>query len=161
MQMVQRLTITIPDDLNERLQIIKERLNISRVCQMALDLAIQIEETKDRTDISAMKKAIARLRKQKQEAGARWKPIGFNDGLKNATDDLDYKLLKYLGEGGDINEQVITIDKDIQQLSIPDWLELISKEKYWDERGDFDFDIYVKGWVEGVTHVWEEIKDLL
>ncbi|MEH1779701.1 MAG: hypothetical protein V7L26_11410 [Nostoc sp.] len=47
--MAQRITITLPDNLHERLQMFKESLNVSGVCQQAIDLAIQIEEIKLRT----------------------------------------------------------------------------------------------------------------
>lgn len=157
MEMAQRLTITIPDELNERLQTIKEKLNISGVCQKALDLAIQIEETKDRTDISAMEKAIARLRKQKHETGARWKKIGYSDGLKEATEELDYKMLKYIGEGGDIDKGIVGLWSGVP---ITAWLEHFCEGEYR-YLDDFEFDIYVDGWVEGVSYIWKEIKDKL
>jgi len=63
MEVAQRITSTIPDDLHERLQVVKEGINVSGVCQRAIYLAIQIEEIKARTDIPSMEKALARLSK--------------------------------------------------------------------------------------------------
>ena len=97
------------------------------------------------------------MRKQKHEAGAKWKQIDFNDGLKDATDELNYKVLKYIGEGGDINKEVTGINSEIPIII---WLEHVSESEHQD-LDDFEFDIYVNGWVEGVAHVWKEIKDKL
>lgn len=158
MNMAQRITITLPDDLHERLQMFKESLNVSGVCQQAIDLAVQIEEIKVRTDIPAMEKAIARLRKQKQEASAKWKQTGFQDGLIDATETLNYLTLKYIGEGGDINK---SIPGTKYEPPIIMELEHHRLEGYEKEEDYFESEIYTQGWIEGVIHVWKEIKDQL
>ncbi len=158
MNMAQRITITLPDNLHERLQMFKESLNISGVCQQAIDLAVQIEEIKVRTDIPAMEKAIARLRKQKQEASAKWKQAGFKDGLIDATEKLDYLTLKYIGEGGDIKKSIPGIKNEPTVMM---WLDHFRWERYELEEDYFESEIYTQGWIEGVIHVWKEIKDKL
>ncbi|MEH2383111.1 MAG: hypothetical protein V7K27_30215 [Nostoc sp.] len=158
MNMAQRITITLPDNLHERLQMFKESLNISGVCQQAIDLAVQIEEIKVRTDIPAMEKAITRLRKQKQEASAKWKQTGFKDGLIDATEKLDYLTLKYIGEGGDIEESIPGIKNEPTVMM---WVEHFKFARYEIEEDYFESEIYTQGWIEGVIHVWKEIKDKL
>ncbi len=158
MNMAQRITITLPDDLHERLQMFKESLNVSGVCQQAIDLAVQIEEIKVRTDIPAMEKAITRLRKEKQEASAKWKQTGFKDGLIDATETLDYLTLKYIGEGGDIKKSIPGIKNEptvMMELQHDRW------EGYYEEEDYFESEIYTQGWIEAVIHVWKEIKDQL
>ncbi|QSJ16899.1 hypothetical protein JYQ62_35445 [Nostoc sp. UHCC 0702] len=158
MNMAQRITITLPDNLHERLQMFKESLNVSGVCQQAIDLAVQIEEIKVRTDIPAMEKAIARLRKEKQEASAKWKQTGFKDGLIDATEELNYLTLKYIGEGGNINKP---IPGTKYEPPVKMDLEHYRLEKYREEEDYFEPEIYTQGWIEGVIHVWKEIKDQL
>lgn len=158
MDVAQRITITLPDNLHERLQMFKESLNVSGVCQRALDLAIQIEEIKVSTDIPAMSKAIARLRKEKQEASANWKQTGLKDGLTDATEELDYVTLKYIGEGGDINSSIPGVKYDPPVIM---WLRHFRFQEYEQEGDYFESDIYTQGWIEGVIHVWKEIKDKL
>lgn len=155
--MAQRITSTIPDDLHERLQVVKEGINVSGVCQRAIYLAIQIEEIKARTDIPSMEKALARLSKEKQNTSAKWKQTGFIEGVEDATEKLSYKELKYIGEGGDINK---SMRGGNYEPPISGWIEHLNCEKY-DEEEDFEFDIYISGWVDGVTHVWKELKDQL
>jgi predicted transcriptional regulator len=36
MNVTERITITIPDDLHKRLQEVKEKLNVSRICSRAI-----------------------------------------------------------------------------------------------------------------------------
>ncbi|MBD2296099.1 hypothetical protein H6G06_22115 [Anabaena sphaerica FACHB-251] len=155
--MAQRITITLPDNLHERLQTFKENLNVSGICQQAIDLAVQIEEIKVKTDIPAIEKAIARLRKEKQEISAKWKETGFKDGLTDATEKLNYPTLKYVGEGGDIDEQFPGM---IHGVPVSVWLEAYNYQRY-EKEDDFEYEIYDQGWIEGVIHVWEEIKDKL
>jgi post-segregation antitoxin (ccd killing protein) len=158
MNMAQRITITLPDNLHERLQTFKEKLNVSGICQEAIDSAIQIEEIKVKTDIPAIEKAIARLRKEKQETCEKWKQIGFKDGVTDAVEELDYQTIKYIGEGGDINKSVPGIKYEPTLMMEFTYYRL---EKYHEEENDFDSEIYTQGWIEGVIHVWNDIKDKL
>jgi post-segregation antitoxin (ccd killing protein) len=44
--MAERITITIPDTLRARLQAVRKNLNISAVCQEAIEGVVNIEELK-------------------------------------------------------------------------------------------------------------------
>lgn len=151
MEVAERITITIPDNLYERLQDVKENLNVSGVCQRAIEQAVQIEELKLRTDIPSKEKVILRLRMEKQEAGAKWKQIGFTDGVEDAQ-KLSYADLKFFG----------CIDDNGRPLELDDisdgW---ISQERLsqHDDGFYFEWKAYKEGWVEGVIHFWEEIKN--
>ncbi|MBD2690424.1 hypothetical protein [Anabaena catenula] len=157
MNMAQRITITLPDNLHERLQTFKENLNVSGICQQAIDSAIQIEEIKVKTDIPAIEKAIARLRKEKQETCEKWKQIGFKDGVTDAAEELDYQTIKYIGEGGDIHKRLPGVNDEPPVIM---WLQHFNWERY-EEEYNFNSEIYTQSWIEGVIHVWNEIKDKL
>lgn len=154
MEMAQRITVTLSDELHNRLQEVKDNLNVSRICQKAIHSAVQMEELKARTDISPTVKAMTRLREEKKEAAAKWKQIGFDDGVKEAAENLSYKELKYIGEGGDINESIAPHYPTIMME-----IELISENNHYCDYEDFELDIYAAAWVEGACHVWNEIKD--
>ncbi|RUS93131.1 hypothetical protein DSM106972_097250 [Dulcicalothrix desertica PCC 7102] len=154
MEMAQRITITLSDELYNRLQIVKDNFNVSRLCQQAIDSAVQMEEFKARTDISPTEKAMTRLRQEKKQAAERWNEIGFNDGVKEAAENLSYKELKYIGEGGDINELISNIEPPLIM-----YIEHMCETNGYDDRQDFELDIYVAAWVKGACHVWNEIKD--
>lgn len=62
--MTKRITITIPKELHDRLQAVKSDLNVSRECQKALNLVVQVEEIR-RSDLPPMEKVIARLKIEK------------------------------------------------------------------------------------------------
>ncbi len=80
--MAQRINISIPDELNEKMQLFKERLNISKLCQNAIQQAITIEELKDQTNDEYERKAVA-CKKEREDLGKGFREEGFKDGYKD------------------------------------------------------------------------------
>jgi len=146
MEVAQRILITIPDNLHERLQVVKEKLNVSRICARAIDQAVQVEEIKARTDIPIQEKAILRLRLEKQEGIGYWKQQGFNKGGRDAAEKLPYGEIKYVAESGLLPppEPNLTTYYDVTELK---------NNPGFDEQG------YQQGWIEGVTHFWKQVKN--
>jgi predicted transcriptional regulator len=142
MKVVERITITVPDGLYERLQAVKVKLNVSRVCQNAIEQAVIIEEIKTK-DVPIKDKVIERLRLEKQVASKEWHETGFTEGIEDAQ-ELSYEDFQAL-EKGEISEEV------------REWV----KDKHFQYLENPDEDIYFKGWAEGVLHFWNEIKDQL
>lgn len=142
MSVAERITITLPDQLYERLQAVKGKLNVSGLCQQAIELAVTIEEIKIK-DIPVKDKVIERLRLEKQVASREWRETGFTDGVEDAQ-ELSYEDFRAL-EKDKVSEETRewVEDKRIQYLENP------------------DEDIYWEGWVEGALHFWNEIKDKL
>lgn len=58
--MAQRITITIPDSLHDRLQAVKDQINVSVICQEAIMQAVGIEEIKQK-QISKIEMLLQRL----------------------------------------------------------------------------------------------------
>ena len=142
--MAERITITIPNDLHERLQAVKDALNVSRVCQEGLEVAIRIEELK-REKSPNMDTLIEKLRIEKEQDVAKWKEEGVIEGKKDAL-NLSYSEFKDLE-----SKQSITDD-------LTDWIE----ENHFEYMEGFvDKDVFLEGWLEGALSVWDEVKELL
>ena len=138
-EMSKQLTITVPDDLNDRLQ----NLNVSSICQQALSQAIVIEEIK-LGDLPDMDKLIERLKIEKLQYVESWKAQGLKAGMEDAL-ELNYDTFTRLEETQEIDEDT----------------------RYYLEEQHFEYlehpnkEMYIKGWVEGVLSVWKSVKDTL
>jgi predicted CopG family antitoxin len=97
MTVAERITITLPNDLYERLQTVKDKLNVSGLCQTTIERAVTIEEIKLK-DIAVMDKVVERLRLEKQEANQEWKETGLSHGLEDAQ-ELSYDDSEQLKRG--------------------------------------------------------------
>lgn len=142
--MAVRITVTIPDDLHQRLQIVKDALNVSRLCQEAIDNAVRIEELK-RQESPSMNTLIERLKIEKQQHVAEWKEAGVEDGKKDAL-ELSYEEFKGLEQNNSIDDEDLLgwiDDRHLQYTENPD------REAYLD------------GWLQGVLSVWNEVKNSL
>ena len=138
--MADRINITIPSSLNERLQLVKGKLNVSRICQEAIEKAVSIEEINN-ADIPAKDKLSQRVRREKEEATLAWASTGFTDGREDAL-DLSYDACQQLEQNSEISQDTRT------------WV--ISKHfKYYDNPNE---DYYFEGWIQGAMSIWEEIK---
>ena len=138
--MKERITVTISDSLYKRLQQVKNSLNVSGVCQQAIEIAVSIEEIK-RKDIPNMEKLIERLQLEKQQDVESWKQTGVNDGKEDAM-ELSYEEFKNLEASESISDELL---EWIQSRRI-EYLENV------------DRDAYLKGWLEGALTVWDEVK---
>ena len=143
-KLAERITITIPDNLHKRLQVVKNALNVSGVCQEALEIAIRIEELKQEVSPN-MDTLIERLQIEKQQDAEQWKEEGVIQG-KNDASNLSYKEFKELE-----SKQSITDD-------LTNWIE----ENHFEYmEGSIDKDAFLEGWLEGVLSIWDEVKELL
>jgi hypothetical protein len=162
--MAKRLNISIPDPLFERIDRIKgnSRMNISAICQDALDRAVELEELKE-MDIPESTKLIMRLQKEKGEYDQRWRELGFKDGVEDAH-HLHYKSFMGVIEAGRLlledresrgAEELLT---ETSGGSLPDEK---MKERLKLIGGDpsFNAGTYLEGWINGVIRVWLDIKD--
>lgn len=153
MNVAERITITVPDDLHKRLREVKGKLNVSHICSRAIDEAIQLEELKLRTDISDKEKAIERLRiEKKQEVSTNWKKKGFSEGVNDAQNILKYSVIKRIASSS--KEEILEQGRYFSRQNIRRMHEYSSDY-------EFDEDAYKEGWLEGVTHFWKEVKDEL
>lgn len=160
--MAQRINISISDSLYERLQAVKDHLNVSGICQEAIMNAVYLEELKNK-NIPDMEKLVERLRKQKEEAVKEYGEAGKVQGMEDAM-TLDYA-------------DFVTIEKASEALNSTDGWALDPEELLGDslagqysglaellntlEQDDSSFDrrTYAQGWIGGVMEVWDRVKE--
>lgn len=154
----ERITVTVPRDLFNRLQEVKDGINISRVCQEGLAMAVKLEEIKNMKGDDSMKALAEKLKVQKKASQKQDKEAGFEAGHERALefDYEDFKIFENIaaalkGWRGDPFQLVASfID--------PDCFE----EFFWDRdrNAEFftDFDAYLEGFIGGVMEVWGRVK---
>src|ERR1700681_1995019 len=76
-----RLNITIPDVLYARLEQLRDRIHLSKVCATALEKEVTMLEGQPITD-----PRIARLLQRLQGTRERWYQRGYEDGIQWAVD---------------------------------------------------------------------------
>lgn len=142
-----RLNITVPQELYERIDRWRDRLNLSRICQEAIARELsKLEEIPD--EVRTMHEALDRLQREKAAAERSWFRRGVHDGLEWAR-GAEYGTLKRWG-----GERIMP--ESIQQvLSGP------AKEaagRYIDDQA-WDSVRYGEGWLTGVNQFWIRVKD--
>ena len=104
--MAARLNISIPDELQQRLQRVKEAIgdevNISGVCQIAIEKELIFLEEKAKA-VSSKQKSIARLKVQKQQ----YESVVFNLGKQNGYRYAESGELHYGGFRTTLSTQLI------------------------------------------------------
>jgi hypothetical protein len=160
---VKKITISVPDELHEKMMTWKNSFNFSRVFQEAMgDLIRKKEEFNKRlkggTD---MTEVIERLKKEKYDVENECFEEGKEDGLEWAKvahyADLQ-EAINWNAQRGDdptrhANEQISENFKSI-----------LGEHEYpdlgFDVRGlaNDALDKFVEGWIEGVQEFWNEVK---
>jgi predicted CopG family antitoxin len=153
----ERITITIPDDLHKRLQVVKENLNVSALCQKAIEQAVRLEEIKMK-DISVKGKVIERLRLERQKSEEEWLDCGKSDGLKDA-EDLSYENFDQLWKLYESKNEIERYGTWIELHLFPEELQEFLQERINEYSPKPIVDSYLAGWIDGVTDFWDEIKD--
>lgn len=166
--MAKKVTISVPDQLHEKMEKWRKSFNFSRIFQKAIGEAIRKKEEfrKRLGGDETMERIIERLRKEKEEESAIYYEEGREYGIEWAKAS-HYVSLKVAVEwdphSGDAPD-----DEDIR-----DQLDLAITE---DENRRFDTDEwhyhrwmttdsaiknYLIGWHDGVVEFWNEVKDKL
>ena len=125
--MAQRINISIPDSLFEKLKNFKNCLNISKISQKAIAHAINLEEVKN-TAIPNMNELITRLKAEKAEYVKIYQDEGFKDGLKEAY-KLSYDSFLFVKDYQDYEDLEIVFGNIANKESIGKFEALI-KGKY-------------------------------
>lgn len=157
--MTKKITISVPDDLHEKMEKWKASFNFSGIFQEAVRERINRKEAfkqrlKEEFDMEA---AIERLRSEKAEVEQDFFNQGKNDGLEWAK-NAHYEEIRGALEW-DPGTQTLPDDEGLRE-EINTWIE---------EDPDLDFEYrsgemtnetfeWAKGWVEGVKEFWDEVK---
>lgn len=144
-----RLNITVPDELYERIEKWRERLNLSRICQDAIARELDKLELVP-GEVREMQEALSRLGEQKAKVERSCFRKGVYDGLEWAR-EADYPVLKRWGE---------------QLQSDPAWEEVLrgpAAEAAAAHSEDIDWHAqpYAEGWIAGVQQFWNRAKQRL
>lgn len=157
--MAQKITLSIPDLLHEKLEEWRASFNLSKMFQEALTEAIQKKEEfqrrfKEDFDLSDV---ISRLRKEKNDWERKFYSAGKTEGLKWAKsahyEDLLY-VMKFKDAYALISDpklncyfEKIYASSDLVTYSNSD---TVTHEQ-----------MFMQGWQKGVLELWEQVKDKL
>ncbi|MGQ0523096.1 MAG: hypothetical protein ACT4P8_05485 [Betaproteobacteria bacterium] len=141
-----RLNITISDELYNRIERWRDRINLSRICQDAIAREMEKLELVPE-DVREMQKALSRLGEQKAKVERSCFRKGVYDGLEWAR-EADYAVLKRWGEqppDGAVWEGVLqgpASEKVAAHRDADDW----------------HAQPYAEGWMAGVQQFWNRAK---
>jgi hypothetical protein len=157
-----RVTIAVPESLFERLQPVKNHLNISAICQEALDMAITHEEIKQQ--YSQDECIVERLRTEKQVLLQKVQQEGYELGIRSAS-NLSYKDFQHFER---VQPLAASLDEDVLEYL---WTYLDSRGYPEEARIHDDAFahllevspqsriLFSQGWIDGVLSVWTMIKE--
>jgi len=156
--MSQRINISVPDELYEKMQAYKDRLNVSRLCQKAIQRAVTIEEHRDLTSGDIDRLAIA-FEKERGQCGQGFREEGFRDGTKDGL-ACDFQWMYTIW----IHRDAEPPEKLFEMAATKETTEKVQNEQL---ETDLDFficfdhvkDLYFKGWLEGFLDVWERVAE--
>jgi len=180
--MAKIISISIPEKLHERLQNLKDRINVSKLCQDAILKEIDRMEAFFKRVHKSPKteKIIERLSKEKSESsglvyergrmdGEQWARIAHYDDLYAAVckeeddniidtggplDDLEPEILNYLYEK---HKKKANGAKGFYEIE--DYLNLVLPIRVHTHNFYIYTESYRRGWYQGILDFWNEIKD--
>jgi predicted CopG family antitoxin len=157
--MSQRINISVPDELYQKLQTFKERLSMSKICQEALGRAIRIEEMRSQVDEDIER--LARVwAEERREGNREFFEEGFKDGMHDAF-QMDYEGMCHLAViQDDPTEEVFercastAASEKVENstFAAAAHYRLITPHAEDDAR-----EFYIEGWVVGFFDVWHRV----
>lgn len=172
--MAQQISITMPDGLYDRLQAVKDRFNVSRVCQEAIELEVKVQEWKNKIrerDGDKMNEVIERLRAEKEakrvpeaeksekekERSKKSRDLGWKHGME-AIKTLSLEQLQHMEF---LNEHGRLLGALCEQNVYDNLLRDIMDNLDESDKDDFSQHDFIDGWYKGVLEAWAGIKDKL
>lgn len=158
-----RVNITVPVELHDRLQAVKDRINVSAVCSEAIENEVRIQEA---LNISEDKKqaAIARLKAERAKANSEW----YQEGREWIVDLLeDFSLEVFLAveshyqDGGDEDVEDFFLYEQFEDLRqmLADWETENLRFGYFDRNCPAQFrKLFLQGMFDAIWEYWKEIR---
>jgi hypothetical protein len=170
---VARLNLTIPDSLYERLQRQRDRVNVSRVCAVALEKELAMIEKSLTTMDPRLHRLVTRLQptqsrrelwdERGRQDGETWAvEVASKDELREAHDEWD----QYEGWNEDWDEMSegdlpsVPASFDLQN-ALNQWLAEDREEGYASDMRVGDKMAYLAGWFDVVAHLWRAAEPLV
>ena len=157
-----RITISVPDGLARRLEPLKDRVNVSSICQTALEARVEtFERIAALSEEDIMEKLVQRLRIEKDE-GSGWSyKRGGEDGQEWAIDGASYsELVEWTNP--DLLHAIRQGQHFLNGVPFPESAEdrHNDAEASAKEAGEaFDHDAYATGFLEAMGEVWLQVRD--
>ena len=154
--MTQKITLSIPDMLHEKLTEWRSSFNFSKMFQEALTDAIQKKEELQRrfSDEFDMQDVITRLREEKLAWENNSYQIGKNNGLKWAR-SAHYTDLLYVVNCENTYE---LIEHALYKPYFQKLYETHTLGKYSPQGGVDHEQKFIDGWFDGVKSFWNEVR---
>ncbi|MCA1595148.1 MAG: hypothetical protein LC772_01800 [Chloroflexi bacterium] len=114
-----RLNLTIPDPLYERLERLRDRVNVSRVCAIALEEELTMLEGNATLVADPRVQRLVQRFQHVQERKEQWYQRGYEDGETWATDTAALEELRQLGEEWDDDNDYAEAMDDIDEEEFP------------------------------------------
>ena len=143
--MTRNLTITIPDDLWDKIQLWRDQIPIARVCQKALSQEVSRLENLPQ-EVKEMSEVICRLRAEKKGIKSESYALGFEKGIKWAK-QASYR---------DLVDWVETAN--MRGVILDSWILPEGENEVLDNQEDVDEAAYQRGWLDGVVKVWNIVQ---
>ena len=149
--------ILLPDDLFEKIEKLKDSIDISEVCSRALQKEIDKMEKQQKQEIP-MERGRIEIKVETEDYIRLWKARGFEDGIRDA-ETFNYRAFM----------EILNVYKSLE--SVPDRFspdEMIPGEIYDSilhprlkdlEDTSPERRNYLIGWIEGVVRKWNMVKD--
>jgi hypothetical protein len=181
-----RLNLTIPDQLYERLEQVRDRVNVSRICAVALEKELAMLE--GRPTVADPK--IAQLLQRLQSGKERWHSRGHEDGTQWAVDVATRRQLQTIAaeladtDGLELVEEAHPehwVPDPYRRVLFPESFALAERLDSWvirdaevgelptrEEqerierfRAAIDEPAYLEGWRDAIKEIWQTVKPAL
>ena len=166
--MAKRVNITLQKELFERLQGVKQRFNVSSVCQRAIEQEVRRQELLVEAEDN-MEAVLEKYRQEKRSFMNQYHDMGYEVGVNFVNSGrLEYGEIIGLVKGLEIASAEDSLGTDDPNLIYNSdfWQESDSahdlRDVIQDQMGDepdLDEGTFLSGWLDGVVEAWEEIKD--
>jgi hypothetical protein len=161
--MAKKVTISVPDELHEKMNQWRASFNFSKIFQRAVSAMIQKreafqEQVRSSLDLTAI---VARLRKEKQEVESDYNERGRRAGLAWSR-TAHYREIQYATawEPGDDPTRDATLGDYFKELFKTKTAMAIPESQSPPEAETMTT-AFVRGWQDGVRQFWNEVKDRL
>jgi len=155
--MAQKITLSIPDLLHEKLKEWRASFNLSKMFQEAVTDAIQKKEEfqKRFSKDYNMSEIIKRLKQEKLILEKQYYKLGKEEGLRWAK-TAHYEDLLYVVEFNDTY-------KLISDSKMSDYFDKIYQSSELEKLSDsFDHEqLFIEGWSDGILEFWNHVKEKL
>ncbi len=166
-----RINLTIPDPLYNRLERLRDRVNVSKVCANALAKELDMLENTAQTQDDAKVQRLVQRFLRARETRDRWYLRGKQDGDAWAMDRASVDELKKMEEDWEDDaiphlDSLDEIDSDhyptlnAQEL-LDRWVREDRKEGASLNSSEVDWHAYLLGWYHGARDLWRRAKPAL